>query len=218
MFTTIEKPKAKSLVPVETFDLTRYHPTDEYRKVAQKIGFNVPKVDTRLLDIESFLFSNNWPVYNLSEVIKYMTRVSNRDNPKRTGWGWTPLREKDCASYTFLGSRDCLKRAGDKYPRRTAIDWLNRDLYNTSYRLPVPLTALQKVAKLEEAGFTSGNGFKYVVSDYEVAVRTVPKPDPFLMVYLGLPKDQREETIPRSQRWVIDFWDEPGFGLTEQLK
>lgn len=72
----------------------------------------------------------------------------------------------------------------------------------------VPLHALKKVKLIEEC-------FKDIVAffvcDYAPAPH-IQYPDPFLMAIIDNPNLASGEG-----RFVIDFWDEPGFGLDKQL-
>ena len=72
------------------------------------------------------------------------------------------------------------------------------------YSKVVPISALKKVALIEKHKFEVA----FAVSDYYV-----PNPDPFLLVAL--------RNIPWSHApsgfFVIDFWDEPGFGIDKMI-
>lgn len=217
MFTALAtKPVARPLAAFRGEVITLEKPDEDYINLARKLRVTVPTVDTSVEKLNNFLYNNNWPVYSLDAVIPYMTKISDRDNPMRSGWGWTALRREDNKYTTvFNGSRQALKTGRGRHYRK-AIDWLNS---SRVYQLAVPLHALQKVDILTQAGFTPDKGYHYVVSDLNVEAQVVPKPDPFLMVYVGVKEGEDGWThVPRANRFVIDFWDEPGFGIAEQLK
>lgn len=77
------------------------------------------------------------------------------------------------------------------------------------YDKTIPLHALRKVATIEKE-FISGKAH-FFVCDYAVAPHIV-YPDPFLMVMIDNPALKNG-----TGRFVIDFWDEPGFGLEKML-
>ena len=77
------------------------------------------------------------------------------------------------------------------------------------YDRAVPIHALRKVAMIEKA-FKGDVGF--LVNDYALAAHIV-NPDPFLMVVIPNPK-----LNIGIGRFVIDFWDEPGFGIEQMIK
>lgn len=78
------------------------------------------------------------------------------------------------------------------------------------YRHTIPLHALDKIATIE-AEFGKGK-IVFLVSDYTHTAHLVINPDPFLMA-----------VVPNSNiahgkgRFVIDLWDEPGFGMAQRL-
>lgn len=80
-----------------------------------------------------------------------------------------------------------------------------------AYTRTIPLHALKKVAMIERE-FGQGRAV-FLVSDYTTAPHIVVNPDPFLMA-----------VIPNSAvshgkgRFVIDVWDEPGFGIEQMVK
>lgn len=78
------------------------------------------------------------------------------------------------------------------------------------YRHTIPLHALDKIATIE-GEFGKGK-VVFLVSDYTHTAHLVINPDPFLMA-----------VVPNSNiahgkgRFVIDLWDEPGFGMAQRL-
>lgn len=182
----------------------------EYAKVAQQVGLNVPA-----LEIEAFvalLEKLNLPVYNLQEVVAYMDDKAKREG-NGWGWDWRPLRSKD----RFEGQFGTAARSGGMFDdrQRVASDYYaprdsgmgmswDRPLYDQV----VPLHALQRIAAIE-AEYTKPVHF--VVTAY------TPQPhlraDPFLMAVI--PNPQMGSGVGR---FIIDFWDEPGFGIASMLK
>lgn len=77
------------------------------------------------------------------------------------------------------------------------------------YDKTIPLHALRKVAKITRA---FGAKVGLFVCDYALAPQ-IQYPDPFLMAVVSNPRVGNG-----TGRFVIDFWDEPGFGLDRQLK
>jgi len=105
------------------------------------------------------------------------------------GWYWHPLRPKDRIGSAF-GTYE--GAPSDYYhPNNTGV-----------YGKPIPLHALKKVVLIEEHFHDE---VKMFVSDY-----AVKHPDPFLMALI--------EGDRLVHRYVIDIWNEPGFGLIQQLK
>jgi hypothetical protein len=92
-------------------------------------------------------------------------------------------------------------------PRR--LDW--RTDASPAYTRTIPLHALKKVALIEKEYGVGKVAF--LVSDYTTAPHQVVNPDPFLMA-----------VVPNSAvgfgkgRFVIDVWDEPGFGIARMVK
>ncbi len=136
-----------------------------------------------------FLNEHDIPVFNHDEVVKYMD-VKAKEQKDNIGWLWHPLRKKDHMEKGSFGS----------------VSPLYSDYYGSSrcgiYGKPIPLHAIKKVALIEEH---FKDEVKMFVSDY-----AVKNPDPFLMALI--------EGNRVVHRWVIDVWDEPGFGLIQQLK
>lgn len=77
------------------------------------------------------------------------------------------------------------------------------------YDKTVPLHALKKVALIEK-DFVGDVAF--FVCDY-ATLPAIKYPDPFLMAVMP------NNLVSRGTgRFVIDFWDEPGFGIAKQIK
>ena len=164
----------------------------EYIELANKAGAYVPQlIDERF---KRFLNEHDIPVFNLQEVIKYMDEKAKKEAKDKNGWLWHPYRTKDIVDRTF-------GRVITEYS----------DYYGISrcgvYDKPIPLHALKKVVLIEE---NFKDQIKLFVSDYAATC-----PDPFLMAVVV-----HSSEILRSGegRYVIDVWNEPGFGLIQQLK
>jgi len=82
------------------------------------------------------------------------------------------------------------------------------DSPNRVYDMPIPMHALKKVDLITKA---FGHKVGLFVSDYALAP-AIEYPDPFLMAMIDNPFIKRGEG-----RFIIDFWSEPGFGLSQQL-
>lgn len=210
----------------------------EYREVAAAVG--VSAADLMVEEFRNFLTRKDIPVFNLQEVIKYMDDIAAKDNPTGLGWHWCPVRNKDTNFPMTFGrasvqnyGRGTITAASDFYESHlfrshfaqhvsmqqaamggqlytppSPIDY--RTNRSPAYTRTIPLHALKKIAMIEKE-FTPG-GVCFLVTDYTVSPDVIINPDPFLMA-----------VIPNSAvshgkgRFVIDVWDEPGFGLDKML-
>ena len=111
-----------------------------------------------------------------------------KEQKNNIGWFWHPLRNKD---HINSGFGDVSPLYSDRYHPTCGV-----------YGKPIPLHALKKVVLIEEHFHDE---VKMFVSDY-----AVKNPDPFLMALI--------EGNRLVHCYVIDVWDEPGFGLAQQLK
>lgn len=179
-----------------------------YRAVAESIGVASPGM---LIEaFRGFLASHHMVVYDLPKVAKYMDAVAARDNITGWGWGWAPVRAKDIISGVafgqggFYGGLVTTDGKGGWVPARSsaASDFFNARVA-TVYSHTIPLHALEKIALIEKE-FGAGK-VAFMVSDY--ATSGMIRPDPFLMAVV------LSNTIRDEARFVIDAWDEPGFGL-----
>lgn len=185
----------------------------EYTALANKIGVAPPLLQVEELKLT--LRALDLPVYSLPEVVSYMDAKAARESKSGAGWRWVPLRAKDRVAARFgaaprhTGWRD----AGLAVPMFThASDYYDDDDHDNCrgpYAHVVPMHALQRVAQIEDK---HKGGAVFMVSDYAVAPH-VTYPDPFLMVLV--PNPSLGQGIGR---FVIDFWDEPGFGFTSMLR
>jgi hypothetical protein len=199
-----------------------------YRQVARSVG-----VSDTALDIEEFrlfLDQQDLPVFNRAEVVAYMDKVAKRDNPTGLGWHWAPVREKDAHIGLTFGTPSEQTERPVSAANRARITETSRspasDYYSDTmhpYTRILPLHVLQKIALIEH-GFHPDK-VRFLVSDYTLAPHVVTKlaplpppprvnPDPFLMAVVpGADADGHS-----LGTFVIDVWDEPGFGLQQRLR
>lgn len=202
---------------------------EKYADIAKAIGFSHPHIESDL-EVESFkafLRQKDWSIFSLDTVIKYMDEKAKEESEAQAGWHWRPLREKDDISEVEFGRkafrRDTyVQSASDHYqgPHFVYQDvWNNSRQNSQSERVPasasaapydklVPLHALRKVAAIETE---YRKPVSFFVCDYAPAPH-IEYPDPFLMAVVN-----NARLSKGVGRFVIDFWDEPGFGLDKQL-
>lgn len=220
---------------------------EAYAAIAAEAGVCVP--DMLLEQFKLFLQQNDWPVFSLTEVVKYMDKLAlGESHQDKCGWEWRPLRAKDQVSlhigtkaerqyisgYFVEGrevrSRVEVIRGSDYYsgPRKVFLQpqhfvggtqsgraviggdggWHETAGSSPVYDRLVPAHALKKVVKIEKA---FGDKVALFVSDY-APMPHIQHPDPFLMAVILNPRVKEG-----VGRFVIDFWDEPGFGIEQQL-
>lgn len=178
----------------------------EYTKLAIQVGVLPP--DMAVEKFKAYLRKAEMPVYQLADVIAYMDEIAARESKNKAGWEWRPLRSRDGMINFSMRFGTRARNSGVFQRIVPASDYYE---YGTGvYDLPVPLHALQKVAKIE-AEFKAAT-VSFFVSDYALAPQ-VPAPDPFLMVVVV-----NRDTEGAVGRFVIDFWDEPGFGIEHMVK
>lgn len=213
---------------------------DEYAELAAELGVQSP--DLAIETFKKILFDNDLPIYSLPEVVKYMDEIAAKESKEQAGWHWVPLRRKDeMLNVRFGKQADVTWGQGSSSPRTItpASDYYSgpreqwrdggggftvgamgviRDTPATPsgtvivpgahpYARTVPLHALRRIALIEKAT----DKVKFLVSDYALAPQ-IAYPDPFLMAVI--PNINLEAGIGR---FVIDFWDEPGFGFNKML-
>lgn len=199
---------------------------DVYATLAQQVGVEVPQ-----LAVESFMAvmeAKGLPIYSRTEVVKYMDGIAKRDGTGH-GWEWRAIRKRDRKALKDIrfgtpsrtvwldskgkdisSGRSLMFFVMDEMPeskRKTRVT-PGSDYYNGEklYDKTIPMRALQRVAAIES---DYKGPVSFVVSDY--ATEPHIKPDPFLMAILpNVPGD--------AGRFVVDFWDEPGFGIEQMLK
>lgn len=190
----------------------------EYSAMADSVGFKTPALLIERFKL--FLVKHDLPVYELKTVVEYMDALAERDNPTGYGWSWKPLRAIDGETSVSFGrpsSAEMYRFMGDMNREQVAAsDYFATAHYGMggSYRVApygsvVPLHALKRVA-LVDAEFGAGT-VVFAVSDYQTEPHTPP--DPFLIAMI--PNPGLRDGIGR---FVIDVWDEPGFGIERMLK
>jgi hypothetical protein len=164
-----------------------------------------------------------------------MDRVAARDNPTGFGWYWCPVREKDANIGLTFGTpseqAERIDRQGNAVISHTVTSRSPASDYYTDKSRPytriMPLHALKKIALIEK-GFHADK-VRFLVSDYVLVPHTITKtevakpvplpppprvnPDPFLMAVIP-----NRDVVHGVGAFVIDVWDEPGFGLEQRLK
>ncbi len=184
----------------------------EYREIADAVGFLPSEIAVE--SFKAFLAAKDMPVYSLDEVRPYMDEKAAKDSPHKLGWEWRPLRSKDVrpvgwgqasARYNGItfGPRGVAQQEDTTLP---ASDYYRAGV--NAYDRLVPVHALKKVALIERE-FRGDVAF--FVSDYATAPHV--KPDPFLMAVIPNPR-----VADGTGRFVIDIWDEPGFGIDRMIK
>jgi hypothetical protein len=88
-------------------------------------------------------------------------------------------------------------------------DW--RTMTTPAYTRTLPLHALKKIA-LVEKNFKAGP-VVFLVTDYCMVPHIVVNPDPFLMAIIP-----NSAVAHGKGRFIIDVWDEPGFGIERMVK
>ena len=73
----------------------------------------------------------------------------------------------------------------------------------------IPIHALRKVAETEKE---YADPVAFFVCDYAPAPH-IEHPDPFLMAVVN-----NARLAQGVGRFIIDFWDEPGFGIEQMMK
>lgn len=239
----IEKPHAVDIRPsLPAYSLERIAAAtreeaylQEYAELAAVVGVTPPD-----LAIESFkaaLASLNFPIFSLNEVISYMDAKAAKESAQKAGWEWRPLRAKDHREMRF--GRACQRPDGNYSPPRLGLpasDYYFGPSHVTSnfygqqfgngqheahtqkydkpsghavYDRTIPLPAVRRIAAIEK---NYAGDVAFFVSDYAL-LPEVLYPDPFLMAVIP-----NINVANGTGRFVIDFWDEPGFGIEQMLK
>lgn len=210
-------------------------PLTEYARLTKSLGISNPHIDADLgvERFKAFLRTKDWAIFSLPTVIAYMDEKAKAESAAAAGWHWRPLRAKDDIQGADFGTQarawghEITQRqpASDHYrgphsERQMVSHNGNREAGEvavpasaTPYDKLVPLHALRKVATIEAEFKTPGNPpVAFFVCDYAPAPH-IEHPDPFLMAVV----DNARLKVGVG-RFIIDFWDEPGFGLESQLK
>lgn len=226
----VKKPEATAVV-------TDYTPEafNEYEQVAKAVGLQSPEL--MVARFKAFMAKHDLPIYDLKAVVAYMDDLAKRDNKTGLGWHWAPLREQDKHrniqgfgqasrdpnnELSMLSMNIFLRRMysldEEEKPKKKEAPKVEpkpitpaSDYWHSSvvYEKPVPLHALKRVAMIERE-FGKKN-IAFAVSDY--ATEPHIKPDPFLLAIIPSPK-----VGDGYGRFVIDVWDEPGFGILQMVK
>lgn len=221
-----KKPEAP-YVPIKyspvSAKLQSYSPEQiaEYAEVAAAVG--VAPYDLVVEEFKTYLRGKDFPVYDLSTVVSFMDAKSKAEG-QGWGWNWLPLREKDRIQAHF--GTEATRRERSFRSFSTDPVWEGEDRPASDHYTParhiggshvamtqiydkvVPLHALKKVALIEKE---FRHPVAFMVSDYAPAPAF--KADPFLMVVI-----QNNSLRTGEGRFVIDVWDEPGFGIEHMLK
>ncbi len=204
----------------------------EYRRVAAEVG--ISDQDLLVEEFRYFLARHDIPTFAWGEVVKYMDEVAARDNPTKLGWHWCPVRPKDAEIPMRFGRSSKDHGQSNERHNVTASDYYESHNFNAlkstftedrlvteqldwrqhpspAYSRTLPLHALKKIALIEK-GFTAGP-VVFLVTDYTIKPDIIVNPDPFLMAIIP-----NSAVSHGKGRFIIDVWDEPGFGLEQMLK
>lgn len=228
MLAVSKPPKSNKMMPRPAEPLYENY-LKEYAELAELTGVHSP--DLMLEAFKQFLRENDIPVFSLGEVVRYMDNKAKQESKEQAGWEWRPLREKDHRLNTKFGNNAERQRdnfgtrnlnietpASDYYHGPQEIDFRDtggmiiksiRRSSQSPYDRTIPLHALRKVALIEK---TFKDTVGMFVCDYAPAP-AIEYPDPFLMAVIANPR-----VYVGEGRFVIDFWDEPGFELKQMLK
>lgn len=214
-----------------------------YREACEAVGVVNPEIVME--DFKYFLNAADLPVFDLAVVAAFMDALTAKDNPSKLGWEWLPVRESDRIDYQFgrpatedrsaatrammaewAADRRRSSRGGffagaakTQVPRigvqPPAVIIPASDYYAGAdakvYSRAIPVHALQKIAKVEKE-FGAGK-VVFMITDYVTQPHVVIQPDPFLMAVVP-----NKDLAKGVGRFVIDVWDEPGFGIAQMLK
>lgn len=223
----VERPPVKSTKLEPRPVASRADHLAEYAELAASIGVTPPEIGIE--SFKDFLSQNDIPIFSLTEVIAYMDDKAAKESKEKCGWEWHPLRVADHirdsrfgteAKRTYEGRADrqvYTQPASDFYlgPHQAhhmgmggqTMAWEHSG--SRVYDKTVPLHALRKVSLI---GKHFKDSVKFFVCDYALAP-AIQYPDPFLMAVV--PNAALDKGVGR---FIVDFWDEPGFGLEQQLK
>lgn len=195
----------------------------EYKKLSEEIGVVPP--DLGIETFKALLVKLDYPIFSLVEVIRYMDNKAAKESVQGAGWCWRPLRAKDNlrASWGHEGEaeqrnreRVIVRPASDHYAglREITHSWLgDGKTYlaggSEPYHRTVPIHALRRVSAIERE---YQGPVSFFVSEY-APMPEIRHPDPFLMAVIPNP-----HLAKGDGRFVIDFWEEPGFGIEQMLK
>jgi hypothetical protein len=193
--------------PEATPVVSKYEEVQEYARAAAAIGLAVP--DLTIRRFAAVLEKLGLPVYDNETVWKYMTHLAKTEG-NGTGWRWRPLRERDRFNGQF-GTSERDYKADLQVSTGYYYNNDGRGELAVLYSHIIPLHAVQKIAMVEAAVQNQGLSPRFFVSDY--ATKAEGRPDPFLMAVIPNPNLRSKEGM-----FVIDVWDEPGFGIMDMVK
>src|SRR5258706_2671188 len=198
---TLEPIKAVTKPTASRAETMKESALQEYEKIAIAAGYQ--SHDFTIQKFKTFLETNDIPTFNLQEVIKYMDHKATIEGKNR--WGWKTLLEDQ---YSALG-----KRRGSWNDENCNFGSGRSNSYehnNGRYKRAVPIHALKKVIAIRKV---FPEEIMFLVSDSDLQPESIDRgPDPFLMAIVPNPEIKRG-----VGQFVVDFWDEPGFGLEQQL-
>ncbi len=190
---------------------------EEYRSSCGRATYSSPAFLAE--ELRAFLHAADMPIFNHMEVRAYMDQESARDAKKRLrpdfGWLWRPLRRADAVMSMEFGDGNPSKwHNGEIWKEPHVSDWYLSSPLNRPqpYHLAVPQHAIQKVHKIESE--LGSSRIAFLVSDYFTPKdrSRIVEPDPFLMAVI--PGCAHESGLGR---FIIDIWNEPGFGIEQML-
>lgn len=178
----------------------------EYSEIAGEIGFS--PAGLRVEEFKSYLIESGITVFSLKTVTEFMDAKSKAEG-QGWGWNWCPLRAEDrilAKEKGLVFGRPAGRNINNEWSQ-SATDHFTAD--NPLYGHVIPLHALKKVARIEKEFGTKK--VMFAVSDYAPAPAF--RVDPFLLAVIP------NATAARGEgRFVIDVWDEPGFGIEQMLQ
>lgn len=197
----LDRPRVDKPTPAPEVAETPAAVLTEYRAMADLVG--VAPAEMLIEEFRLFLLAQDMPTFSQKSVVAYMDDLTARDNPSKLGWHWRPVREKDKLSATF-GTPSVT--GGHSRPSSDCYDGARSPVYTRV----IPLHALKKIALVESA---FAGRVQFLVTEYTTQPHIVIRPDPFLMAVIDNPGLARGEG-----RFIIDVWDEPGFGIAQMVK
>ena len=171
-------------------------PTEEYRKLAKKLGIAVV-AETVTTTLDEVLRAEGIDIYAMADVSAYMEKVT----PKGRIYVWKACRQLD-------------KQRSERHITLDGSSSHHGQFSDGVYSRPIPYPVLLTIDRIEEVTKKYRIQPAFFVSDY-----AVPAPDPFLMVTIPA-EGMSQEKEPNGKLWtanpepacfVIERWDEPSF-------
>lgn len=173
----------------------------EYLNLCKRL--DIETAATKADVLQRTLTKLDFPTYDLKTVVAYMDAIAKRDGDGY-GWLWRPVRDNDQHRMRTVKLGTPSSRLGLRVP---ASDYYDSGNSIKCYRRQIPMHALRRMDAITRS--MGDEGIAFMISDYATK-DDLTKPDPFLMVVVT--------TTQEAPRYVIDFWDEPGFGFAEMLR